>query len=283
MARVSDASSLTATEPGSTTTPGNVFEPVPQTNRLVKRLRGLPWQPVVSLTVAALLWQFVLPRLGTSTLVPSIDDVYRAWFTILEQGRWSAILVTMVPFAIGTAIAAVSGILVGVAAARWRTFDYIIQPYVTLFMAIPITALVPVLLLVFGVGSTTRILVVFLYAFFVIVINVQSGMLSINPSYVDMANAFNASPRQRFFMVMLPSSLPWIATGVRLGIAKGLKGTINAEVIIRSAGLGYLLLRYTETFDLASVLAVVVTIVLLVIGVMQLVNWVEKKIIGRNV
>lgn len=256
------------------------------TKRRMRRTTGstrrrFPWQPMVSLFVAALIWEYGLPLLTDNSLMPSIGEIFDAWLKMIEEGRLQpAIMVTFKAFLVGFAVAAVFGIAIGIASHYWPTLDYVIQPYITLFMSIPIIALVPILMMLFGYGMLTRVLVVFLGSFFVVVINVQAGLVSVRPEHVDLARAFNANAPQRFLKVAFPSSLPWLATGLRLGIARALKGTINAEVIIRSTGLGFLLLRYSETLDVASVLAVCATIVLLVICVMQLVNWLERRLLG---
>ena len=245
---------------------------------LQHRTRGLPWQPFVSLAIAALLWEYVLPVIADSDVIPSIGEIAEEWVAIWPT-LVPAIITTLQSFAVGMALSVVAGVLVAVAAYYSPTFDYLIQPYMTLFMSVPVIALVPVLMLVLGLGFETRVAVVFMFAFFIIEINIESGLRSVNPTHLELARAFSANGRQQFLMIVFPSSLPWLATGLRLGVARALKGTINAELVIRSAGLGYLLLRYTEQLNLAATMAIAATCCLLVMAVMQTVTRAERRLL----
>jgi NitT/TauT family transport system permease protein len=231
---------------------------------------------IVSLLTAATLWE-ILGQAQLFRFLPPISDVITSWFRLVEEGRLNAIGISLQSLAIGYSLALVLGLIVAVITTRWRTVDYVLDPYINTLMTTPTTALVPVLMLLFGLGIETRIVVIFLYTFFVIVVNAQSGFRSVNPSHVEMARAFGAGGPEILRRVIVPSSLPLLLTGIRLGMSRALRGMINAEVIISVTGIGALLIRYGRLFDMASLYAIILTIVGLAVIAVSIITLIEKR------
>jgi ABC-type nitrate/sulfonate/bicarbonate transport system permease component len=164
---------------------------------------------------------------------------------------------------LGYGLAVASGVLLGLLMGRYRWVEYMVEPYVNAFLAAPKIVFVPILYALFGVGRGSQVAIVFLSAFFIIVINTRGGIRHVDPSCIDMARAFGASERQLFRKVLLPGALPLTMAGLRLGIGRGVKGMIKGEMFIALVGLGALLRKYGSRFDSARVFA----ILLVVIGV----------------
>ena len=132
------------------------------------------------------------------------------------------------------AMAIVVGIPLGVAMGVWRPAEKLLNVWVNIFISAPLTALVPALMPLLGIGQTTVIATVFLFAVWVLVIDTQAGIRHVGGSLVDMARLFGAPPAQIFFKVLLPCALPEILTGLRLAVVRGVKGVVIGQIIIGS-------------------------------------------------
>jgi NitT/TauT family transport system permease protein len=133
-----------------------------------------------------------------------------------------------------------------------------ISPWVSALYATPIVALSPLLILWFGLGLTSKIVVVFLVAVFPVMVNTQTGIESADEKLVETARAFGASQIQIFAKILLPSALPFIVAGLRLGVGRALVGVVVAELFGARAGLGYLITVSSSVFDMGALFAAVV-------------------------
>lgn len=160
---------------------------------------------------------------------------------------WGDVFASFSEFAIGYLLAAALGIPIGLAAGRFRRLQYALDPWLNFFNSLPRIALLPILVIIFGVfGPGSKIAVVFLGAFFSIVIPTMQGVRTTDRRFVDVARSFNASERLLFRSVVIPSTVPFIITGLRLGIARALIGVVTAELYTQTEGIGVLIRRATE-------------------------------------
>lgn len=160
---------------------------------------------------------------------------------------WGDFYASVTEFGIGYLLAILLGVPIGLAAGRFRRLQYALDPWLNFFNSLPRIALLPVLVLMFGVfGPGAKIAVVFLGAFFSIVIPTMQGVRTVDRRYVDVARSFNASERLLFRSVVIPSTVPFIITGLRLGIARALIGVVTAELYTQTEGIGVLIRRATE-------------------------------------
>lgn len=166
---------------------------------------------------------------------------------IQTERFWGDFFASFSEFASGYILAIVLGIPIGLAAGRFRRLQYALDPWLNFFNSLPRIALLPVLVIMFGVfGPASKIAVVFLGAFFSIVIPTVQGVKTTDRRYVDVARSFGASERLFFRSVVIPSTVPFIITGLRLGIARALIGVVTAELYTQTEGIGVLIRRATE-------------------------------------
>ncbi|MDE1852428.1 MAG: ABC transporter permease [Thaumarchaeota archaeon] len=170
------------------------------------------------------------------------------------------LLTTLRDFSIGYVVAAALGITLGMAMARWKTVETALDPYVNALYSTPYVALAPLFVIWFGIGFTELLAVVILSAVFVILINAFSGAKNMSKAYVETGRAFGLSGLQLFRKVILPGTLPYIITGLRLGIGRGFVGVIVAELLVRLDRLGFLMVYYSELLEVAPGLAIAVTL-----------------------
>lgn len=163
---------------------------------------------------------------------------------------------------LGFALAIVVGALIGVAMARSRTAEAILEPIFTFGYPIPKIALYPAFILVLGLGTESKVALVFLECVYPITIHVSSGMRSVDRVLVWAARSMGATPLQVFWRVLVPAALPTVFIGLRIALPVALIVTIVTEIIGESRGLGYFVTYQTASFEYARALAA-----LLVIGV----------------
>jgi NitT/TauT family transport system permease protein len=163
---------------------------------------------------------------------------------------WGDLAASFFEFASGFILAIILGVPVGLAAGRFRRLQYALDPWLNFFNSLPRIALLPVLVIMFGVfGPGSKIAVVFLGAFFSIVIPTMQGVRTTDKRFVDVARSFRASERLMFRSVVIPATVPFIITGLRLGVARALIGVVTAELYTQTEGIGVLIRRATENSD----------------------------------
>ena len=170
-----------------------------------------------ALLVWALVWELV-GRLGLVELLPPFTSVLAAMGEVVLTGSFArAALDTLQAFVVGMGIAVVAGVPIGVAMGRSKIADDFLGLWVNLFLSAPLTALVPVIMILFGFGQTTIVVTVVMFAIWIIVLDTRAGVRNASPSLVEMARSFGATPVQLYGKILLLAALPEILTGIRLG------------------------------------------------------------------
>jgi ABC-type nitrate/sulfonate/bicarbonate transport system permease component len=209
-------------------------------------VRGL-----LSLLVVGIIWE-IAGRSGRWPLVLApISEIWVKFLQLAMSGELAKhVLVSLNEFIVGFAIAAVLGIFLGIAIASSDRVRDFVDPWVSAVYATPTVALAPLFIFMFGIDAPSKMAVVFLLAIFPIVINTSTGMRSTDRVYIEAARSFCASRTQIFSKVLIPSALPFIVAGLRLGIGRGLVGVVIGEFIGARAGLGYLIFRSSQAFQI---------------------------------
>jgi NitT/TauT family transport system permease protein len=159
--------------------------------------------------------------------------------------------------------AAVLGVAVGLAMGRFRAVRLLLDGWVNALMSAPLSALVPILIALFGLRDTVVAATVFTFAFFVIVVNTAAGVRGTERSLVEMARAFGAGEAALFARIYVPSALPAIMLGLRLGVVQAVKGMVVGEMLISLVGLGERLIYYGNTFLITELYAVILSVLVL--------------------
>jgi NitT/TauT family transport system permease protein len=236
---------------------------------------GRTW---VSLFVGAVIWE-AASRMLHVTFFPPLSTVLRAAFELIASGQIAGNLgSSLVNLAIGYGLAVSGGVTLGVLMGRYHWLEYVLGPYISALLAAPVLIFVPIVYALFGLSHGTQVAVVFLSAFFIIVVNSMAGIRHVDQTYADMARAFGASERQLFWKVLLPGSLPLTMAGVRLGMGRAVKGMISGEMFITMFGLGALLRTYGSRFDSPRVFAILLVVVDVALTCSWLVGEVERRL-----
>jgi NitT/TauT family transport system permease protein len=162
---------------------------------------------------------------------------------------WKHLSVSGYEFAVGFALAAVVGIATGFLMGTVRSAREYLDPWVAGLYSAPLVALAPFFIMFFGVGVAAKVALVFSVAVFPIIVNTFAGVYSVNPGFIEVARSFNASRAQILLKVLVPYSLSYIVTGLRLGVGRGLTGVVVGEFFFANAGLGFLVALAGQTFN----------------------------------
>ncbi len=203
---------------------------------------------MASLIFWAILWEIV-GQLELSILLPPFSHIIIRIIEVVPTATFlKAFLVTAQSFLIGVVIAIVLGIPIGVLMGRSIVIDRMLLPWVNMFLSAPLTALVPVLMTLFGFGMKTIILTTVLFAIWIIVLDARAGVKNITPSLIDMAKSFQANYWQAFTKVYVWAALPEILAGIRLGCIRAVKGVIIGQLLVSVVGFGRLFELYSANF-----------------------------------
>jgi ABC-type nitrate/sulfonate/bicarbonate transport system permease component len=142
---------------------------------------------------------------------------------------------------VGLALAAAVGIVIGFCAGWFKHANYVLDPWITVLYSTPKVALVPLIILLFGIDFGAKIFVVALMSIFSVIVNTMIGVQAARGQLLDVARTFGASERKQWTSVVLPSAAPFILTGVRLSIGHGMIGVVVAELVAGNHGLGFMI------------------------------------------
>ena len=224
-------------------------------------------------------WE-ILGRADLSTFLPPASRVATAWWTLMVNGTLvHAAASSLLSLVKGFVPAAVLGIAIGLAMGRFRTVRYLLDGWVNALMSAPLSALVPVLIALFGIRDTVVAATVFMFSFFVIVVNTMTGVRSTDRSLVEMARAFGASEATLFGRIYLPAALPAVMLGLRLGVVQAVKGMVVGEMLISLVGLGERLIYYGNTFLIPDLYAVIVSVLIVALLTSSLVQRADAALV----
>jgi NitT/TauT family transport system permease protein len=226
-------------------------------------LRWLEERPYVvgslSITVAAALWSLVT-RPGSrlsGILPPPVDLVLELW-GLIHQGYmgtslWAhfeaSLFRTMTGFAVGSTLGALVGLVMGYS----RLVAGALAPFFSFVRPIPAIAYIPMVILWFGIGEFSKVLVIFLASFLYVSMNTAAGVKSVPLDLIRVAQTFGVNRRQLFFLVILPESLPYVFLGLKVGLALSWAIVVAAELVAAQRGLGYLIMDAGTFFRIKDV------------------------------
>jgi sulfonate transport system permease protein len=223
-------------------------------------------------------WEMVGPMVSPIFFSYPSKIAVAAW-TLTVSGElpyytWQSLQVMLA----GVGLGIVVGIPLAVVMARVRPVDWALEMPINALYATPMAALVPVLVLWFGINNEAKIVVVFLFAVFPILINTYQGVRECDKNMLEVARSFRSSEWRIWRDVLLPFALPYITAGLRLAIGRGLVGMIVAEFFTSISGLGYMISRYALIFEMDKTFVPVILLATLGVTLTAALKWVERRI-----
>ncbi len=231
-----------------------------------------------SLILWGLLWELV-GRLGVTFFIPPLSEVFQTLYSIIGTPAFvKALSETAYAFIAGVAFSIVIGIPVGILMGKNRLLDELLLPWVNIFLSAPLTALVPVLMVLFGFGMKSIIITTTLFAIWIIILNSRAGVMQIDRSLVEMARCFGASPMDAFTKIYFWAALPEILGGVRIGVIRAVKGVIIGQLLISIVGFGALFELYSSNFLMGHFWAVLIVLFGLAFTISEFLAYLERRV-----
>lgn len=208
-----------------------------------------------SVLVFVAAWQLAaFRRVVPELFLPGPLDIFNAFVAYVAKGSiWPDMWVSGQELIYGFALSIIIGLPLGMLMGWYRRLNEALDPFVTFFYSIPRVALTPLLIIWFGIGINSKIAVVFLGAIFAIVINTAAGVRNLDPALIKAARSFGANDAQLFRTVVLPGSVPFILTGLRLGLGHALTGVVVGELVAAQLGVGLMMATAGATFQTSKV------------------------------
>ena len=229
--------------------------------------RGYYLMRLLSLALLVVVWEWAGRRGGSALSFPPFSDVLAALaIRLTDPGFWGAAWMTLEALLVGFGLTILAGIPIGLLAGRVPAVQRLIDPYLQFLLSTPTSALVPLFVILFGLGLSARAATVVSFSIAILIVNTAAGVRGVPQRLVEMAESFGASRWQVFRHVVLPGALPGVVAGLRLSAGRAVVGMVVAELILISVGLGKLISYYSATFDAANLFAVVIFV--LAIGVL---------------
>lgn len=233
---------------------------------------------VIALLVFFIGWEVLASSLH-SLLFPTFSETVKSFSQLVVTPRfWDALWISHQALLVGFTAAVLVGTALGLGMGRSRATEQILDPYLNLLLATPMSALIPIVIIAIGLGLPARAFVVFLFAFVVIVVNTRTGLKSIDPSWVEMARAFGANEAQLWKTILIPGALPAMMSGYYLGLGRALTGMITVELLLIAVGIGRLILDFQGVFESGAVYATIMFVVAEAVVLLNLLRWIERRL-----
>jgi len=223
------------------------------------------------------LWE-LLPRAGVipQLFLPSLSATIEAgWSDAAEYGH--ALGVTLYEITVSMVFACGGGILAGAVVGSLPRPRVLIMPMISSIYAVPLVILYPVFTVWLGIGSESKIAFASIYGFLPTMLATAAGIQTIDPQLVLAARSMGATLNQRLIRVIIPAAIPTVLSGLRVGGALVIVGVVVSEMLISSAGIGYLISRYRTILDSPHVFAGVLLVLAMAIAFNAAIKWIERK------
>jgi len=233
----------------------------------------------ISIVAGVAIWE-ILARalLENELLIPPPSSVARTFWHLAASGQLNKhFAATATEFLYGFSTACVFGVVLGYLMGMYRWFDEIMDPWMAALYSIPVIALVPMIIIWFGIGIFSKIVVVFKITLVAIILNTAAGIKSLDPVWLELAQSMRLSSWQTTYKIRLPGALPFIITGMRLGVGRALLAVVVAELMASNAGLGYLLRESSETWDSPKLFVTVILLAVIGLTSFNLIKRFERR------
>lgn len=233
------------------------------------------------LIVFIAIWHFLtVGQPDRQFIFSSPSQVLNTCFSLLKSGellRQSAITVfeALCGFVLGTA----TGTVIGLSMWYSQTVAKIAKPYITAIATIPIFALAPIIIVWFGIGILSKVMLAFLSTVTVSIVQSYQGAMSVEPRFLRLMRVVGANRWQTFRFAVIPSSLIWVINAMKLSIGLALLGAFIGEFISAEEGLGYMIVKASGLYDMSTVLTGVIALAIIALILTALVNQIEKKLL----
>ena len=233
---------------------------------------------ILSLLVVLAVWE-VYGRRVNPILFTYPTAIARAFLELVATGELQSYMKeSLLVLAYASILSVIVGVLVGVVMGRSLMVEWATDIYINALYSMPMVAMVPLIVLWFGFKVPAKVIIVFLFMVFPVLLSTYQGVKDVDRNLQEVARSFCSSERQLWYHLIIPSAIPFIIVGVRLAIGRGLVGMIVAEFYTSVTGLGYMIVRYANSLETDKLFVPIVVVMVLGVGLMWVAKWVEDRI-----
>jgi ABC-type nitrate/sulfonate/bicarbonate transport system permease component len=233
---------------------------------------------LVSLVFVLLVWEYYGRRVNP-ILFTYPSAIARAFIILVANGELQSYMKeSLLVLAYASILSVLAGVLLGVVMGRFSIIEWAADIYVNALYSTPMVAVVPLIVLWFGFKVPAKVIIVFLFMVFPVLLNTYEGVKNVDRNLQEVARSFCSSESQLWRHLIIPSAIPFIVAGVRLAIGRGLVGMIVAEFYTSVTGLGYMIVRYANALETDKLFVPIVVVMILGVGLLSLAKWVEGRI-----
>jgi NitT/TauT family transport system permease protein len=233
---------------------------------------------LLSLATVLVVWE-VYGRRVNPILFTYPTAIARAFFELVASGELASYMrESLLVLVYATVLSIIAGVLLGVLMGRFSMVEWAADMYVSALYSTPMVAVVPLIVLWFGFKVPAKVIIVFLFMVFPVLLNTYEGVKNVDRNLQEVARSFCSNERQLWRHLIVPSAVPFIVAGIRLAIGRGLVGMIIAEFYTSITGLGYMIVRYANAFETDKLFVPIVVVMILGVGLMWLAKWLELRI-----
>lgn len=232
----------------------------------------------ISFVVVISLWEYFGRRINP-ILFTYPSAVARAFVSLVASGELQSYMTSsLLVLTYASILAIVVGVLLGVIMGRYAVVEWAADVYVSALYSTPMVAVVPLIVLWFGFKIPAKVVIVFSFMVFPVLLNTFEGVKNVDRNLQEVARSFCSKESQLWRHLIIPSAIPFIVAGIRLAIGRGLVGMIVAEFYTSVTGLGYMIVRYANALETDKLFVPIVVVMLLGVGLMSLAKWIEGRI-----
>lgn len=233
---------------------------------------------VASVCAVLTIWEAGARAISPLLFAPPSRIVVAGVAMIASGELWPYLSLSFRVAAIGMLLGTIVGVAAGVLIARVRLLDLSLEPFVIALYSTPMVALIPLVVIWAGFGDSGKIVVIFLFAVFPVLLNTYQGVRGVDARLLEVARSFRTSERALWGDVILPSALPFIIAGVRLALGRALVGMVIADLYTAVSGIGYLIVRYAQNLQIDRLLVPIVILSITGVVLVQSLNWLEARV-----
>jgi ABC-type nitrate/sulfonate/bicarbonate transport system permease component len=257
--------------------------PAPPKRRNVARRRFTRKQRVIvtiiNLTLFCLAWEYGAALVDQRIVLPKLSAVLEQLRQMQDEGILVPnVLSSLRIYLIGMVLSQVISIPLGLLLGGVKILDRIVSPYLWVIYTTPLVILMPLILLWVGINETARVLLVFISAVPAIVVVVMEGVKTVDISLLRAARSFGAGKGTLFAKVILPATIPFVGTGVKMGVSRGLIGLFVGELFVSTKGLGHLLADAARFFNTAKAYSVLLMFIAFSMAMVGAAQYIEKRL-----
>lgn len=235
---------------------------------------------VLGILIFFLAWEFASrTHFLNPFYFPPFSQIVAKGIELFTDGSiWEHMIFSLTNFSVGFITATLFGVLLGIPMGWYKNLSRTLDPLLSGIYATPLIALLPLIIMLFGLGAISKIIMTFLAAVFPVLINTMAGIANTDANLIKMSRSFGASDSTIFLKVSIPGSLPYIVSGMRVALGRALVYIVVAEQYGAAMGLGYLSSVAAQRFQIATMFVPIVIIAFLGAGLTELIKAIERRL-----